>query len=94
VALCLAYVLKRLRAAVTAAVAAATAVPQCAATTAAATDTAAAWAKLWHFTPCLLLAPDGGTSREERWRLFAAGDWPAVLQPVGLLLLLPSEQLL
>ena len=39
----------------------------------------AAWSKLWHLVPCLLLAPDGKMARAERFRLFASGDWVGLL---------------
>lgn len=37
---------------------------------------AAGWSKLWHLLPCLLLCPDGRISRERRFRHFAAGHIP------------------
>jgi hypothetical protein len=39
----------------------------------------AAWSKLWHLVPCLLLAPDGKIARAERFRLFSSGDWVGLL---------------
>ena len=42
--------------------------------------TAAAWAKLWHLIPCILLVPDGRESRKQRYGDFAAGNWHVTLQ--------------
>jgi hypothetical protein len=39
----------------------------------------AAWCKLWHLVPCLLLAPDGELSRAQRFRSFASGNWVELL---------------
>lgn len=39
----------------------------------------AAWSKLWHLVPCLLLAPDGKLSRAHRFKSFASGDWVGLL---------------
>ena len=41
--------------------------------------TAAAWAKLLHLLPVLLLSKDGRKSRAERFALFTAGDLSALL---------------
>jgi Reverse transcriptase (RNA-dependent DNA polymerase) len=35
--------------------------------------TAAAWSKLWHLLPCILLAPDGSVRRQSRFTDFACG---------------------
>ena len=39
----------------------------------------AAWAKLLHVLSCLLLVPDGTTTRAQRFMHFAQGTWPALL---------------
>ena len=39
----------------------------------------AAWSKLAHLTPCMLLVPDGRVSRSERFMHYAQGTWPALL---------------
>lgn len=39
----------------------------------------AAWSKLRHLVPCLLLAPDGKVARAQRFATFASGNWAALL---------------
>ena len=47
--------------------------------TAESTSESAAWSKLMHLVPCLLLAPDGKVTRAQRFASFACGNWSALL---------------